>query len=180
MSPSAERSAGPTARSGTSCSDWSNLYRPEKTFRKMSMSVGDDICAGSRSATSCAMGKLSVWSLASNSDAVGAGFLSGPTSTTSTRPINATATPALPGKKRRNRERERGDGATGSDSEDHLAGALAAGDHRQRCRGLRKGDACGDERLDLPRLIEVHQLLGGRTDQLRRTPRVKAPMQPDD
>src|SRR5713226_3829073 len=145
----------------------------------MSMSVGDDICAGSRSATSCAMGKLSVWSLASNSDAVGAGFLSGPTSTTSSRPINATA-PAFVGKKRRNRERERGDGATGSDSEDHLAGAFAAGDHRQRCRGLRKGDACGDERLDLAGLIEIHQLLGGRTDQLWRAPRVKAPMQPDD
>src|SRR6266851_577502 len=146
----------------------------------MSMSVGDDIWAGSRSATSCAMGKLSVWSLASTSDARGAAFLSGPTTMTSSRPINATATPALPGKKRRTRERERGDGATGSDSEDHLARALAACDHRQRCRGLRKRNACGDERLDLPRLIEVHQLLGGRTDQLRRAPRVQAPMQPDD
>src|SRR6266852_3954946 len=146
----------------------------------MSMSVGDDICAGSRSATSCAIGKLSVWSLASNSVPGEAGFLSGPTTMTISRPINATATPALPGKKRRNRERERGDGATGSDSEDHLAGAFAAGDHRQRCRGLRKGDACGDERLDLAGLIEIHQLLGGRTDQLWRAPRVKAPMQPDD
>src|SRR5260370_14469621 len=146
----------------------------------MSMSMGDDICAGSRSATSCAMGKLSVWSLASTSDAGGAGFLSGLTTMTSSRPINATATPALPGRKRRSRERERGDGATGSDSEDHLAGALAAGDHRQRCRGLGHGDASGDERLDPAGLIEVHQLLVGRTDQRWRAPRGKAPMQPDD
>src|SRR6266700_5417855 len=74
VSPSAERSAGPTAMSGTSCTDWSNLYRPENTLRKMSTSVGDEMWAGSRSATSFAIGKLSVWSAASTS-AGGGGVL---------------------------------------------------------------------------------------------------------
>src|SRR5260221_13683813 len=98
---------------------------------------------------------------------------------TTSRPINATATPALPGKKRRSRERERGDGATGSDSEDHLAGAFAAGDHRQRCRGLRKGVASGVQRLHLAGLLELHQLLDERTNQLVLAPRLKPPISPD-
>src|SRR3989442_10418144 len=50
--------------SGTSFNWSSNLYRPEKTLRKMSMSTAADMWAGSRSPMSSTIGKLSVWSAA--------------------------------------------------------------------------------------------------------------------
>src|SRR5260370_25724548 len=62
--PSAEMSAGPDAMSGISFRLSSNLYRPENTLRKMSMSTAADMWAGSRSPTSSTIGKLSVWSAA--------------------------------------------------------------------------------------------------------------------
>ncbi len=64
----------------------------------MSTSVGFDICAGSRSATSRAIGKLSVWSVESTSNTGGDVFSGGPTTTTSNNRINATAIPALAGR----------------------------------------------------------------------------------
>src|SRR5260370_14854986 len=57
-------SAGPDAMSGISFRLSSNLYRPENTLRKMSMSAADEMWAGSRSPTSSTIGKLSVWSAA--------------------------------------------------------------------------------------------------------------------
>src|SRR5713226_3549987 len=105
----------------------------------MSTSVGDDISAGSRTATSWAIGRLSVWSVASTSAGGRESLLRGPTTTTTNRPINATATPALAGTYRRNPGRGRGAGTTGSDSEDYLARALAPRDHSERLRRFRQG-----------------------------------------
>src|SRR5438105_8738398 len=76
VSPSAGSVGGPTAMSGSSCSSLSNLYRPEKTLRRMSTSGGLETRAGSKSAMSWAMGKLSVWSAASGSGE-GGGLLFG-------------------------------------------------------------------------------------------------------
>src|SRR5258707_4184079 len=65
--PSDEMSGKAVARSGTSWSWSSNRYRPEKTLRRMSTSIGAVIWAGSKSETSWAMGKLRVWSAARTS-----------------------------------------------------------------------------------------------------------------
>src|ERR1700693_5105905 len=163
--PSAEMVGWPTARSGTSRSWPSNLYRPEKMLRKMSTSAGAEMSAGSRSATSWKIGKLSVWSAASGS--AGADEVLGlPTRTTSSRPINAIATPTLPGRYRRTPERGALGGATSSDSEDHLARALALGHRCQRARCLAQRKPNGDVWLDLSRVIKVEQRAGRGWNEL--------------
>src|SRR5207247_2433109 len=73
--------------SGTSFSWSSNLYRPEKVLRKMSMSTAADIFAGSRLPTSSTIGKLRVWSDARFSD----GCTPPPHAATTDRVPSATA-----------------------------------------------------------------------------------------
>src|SRR5712692_9084875 len=123
VSPSLEISGGPTARSGISINAWSNLYSPENTLRKMSTSAGAQICAGSRSVTSCAMGKLRVWSAAS----ISGGLVAVGVQVPNVNPTASVAASSLPPP-----SGARWDGALKrrrSRPEDHLASALAARDH---------------------------------------------------
>src|SRR5438270_13404890 len=84
----------------------------------MSTSAEAEISAGSKSATSCAIGKLSVWSAARGSGA-GRALLGLPTMRTRSKAIKPTAIPALAGRYRGTRKRGGGGETGGSDTEDH-------------------------------------------------------------
>src|SRR4029077_17066946 len=111
----------------------------------MSTSAGVEINAGSRSATSLAMGKLSVWSAASASAGGGVGLFGLQTASNSTAASR-----------------------TLSDSEDHLAGALPLRHHRERPRRLGQRQPRGNVGLDLARRIKLEQALRRRGYELRR------------
>ena len=63
----------------------------------MSTSAALEICAGSKSDTSCAIGKLSVWSVA-NGWGIGAVLVGLPIVSTSNSAISPMAIPALAGR----------------------------------------------------------------------------------
>src|SRR5450759_5887581 len=140
----------------------------------MSTSAGAEMSAGSRSETSCETGKLSVWSAARIS--AGGEEVGLPRITTSSRAINAIATPAVAGTYRRTPGRGATGGGTGSDSEDHLAGALAFGHRGQRSRRFAEWEPDGHVRLDLACRVKVEQSACRGGDELGRALCVQAPV----
>src|SRR5450759_2648381 len=169
----------------------------------MSTSAGVEMRAGSRSETSWAMGKLSVWSAASVS--AGAEGLLGAHQTTTVKIAMAIA-PTLAGRYRRTRGREGragangseggvgangseggvgtngsggGDGSKVSDSEDHLACALALGHRRKRAGGVVERKACGDVGLDLASRVKLEQSVRRGRNELRRSLLIQAPVESD-